>query len=202
MRITKLHLIIFLLLIAVLGIYWGKEYHRRLEERRKAALELERIKLEEQLRQEFEEKKKSLEEERLRMKTLLAQEAIAVAGEYWKIAHKEGKDITKGQATLRLAKETLSNENDPDKAWELAQQAIKELKESAFADKTYRIKSGDTLWGIAAMKKHFSDGKKWKYIYLANKQKIKNPRRIYPRQSIVVPVASWQNYQSDISRVK
>lgn len=35
---------------------------------------------------------------------------------------------------------------------------------------TYKVKSGDTLWGIA--KKHFGDGSKWTKIYNANKSAI------------------------------
>lgn len=34
---------------------------------------------------------------------------------------------------------------------------------------SYTVKDGDTLWGIAAMKKHYGDGTKWRKIYEANK---------------------------------
>lgn len=44
--------------------------------------------------------------------------------------------------------------------------------------KTYTVKSGDTLWGIA--KKELGDGSQ--YSYLATKNGIKNPNLIYPGQ--------------------
>lgn len=46
------------------------------------------------------------------------------------------------------------------------------------APKTYTVKSGDTLWGIA--KKELGDGSQ--YTYLASKNGIKNPSLIYPGQ--------------------
>ncbi|MBI5573241.1 MAG: LysM peptidoglycan-binding domain-containing protein [Elusimicrobia bacterium] len=55
--------------------------------------------------------------------------------------------------------------------------------------KTYRVwvwqENGDCLWKIA--KKFYGDGKKWKTIYEANKDKIKDPRKIYPKQKLIIP---------------
>lgn len=52
---------------------------------------------------------------------------------------------------------------------------------------TYTVKDGDTLWGIA---KHFyGDGSKYKKIYEANKDKIKNQNLIYTGQVFVIPSA-------------
>jgi nucleoid-associated protein YgaU len=49
----------------------------------------------------------------------------------------------------------------------------------------YEIKKGDTLSGIA--KQQLGDASKWRTIYEANKDVIKNPDLIYPGQKIKIP---------------
>ncbi|MDI6757056.1 MAG: LysM peptidoglycan-binding domain-containing protein [Endomicrobiia bacterium] len=198
MKITKLHLI--LLIVALGGFFAWKEYARGVEIARQRE-ELERARREEKSREEIEARKRELEAENLAKKATLSREAIAVAGEILKIARRENLDAAKGRATLRAAKKTLA-EGDPHKAWELARQSIKELKETAFGDKIYAVKSGDNLWDIARMRRHFSDGRKWPYIYLANKSKIKNPRVIYPRQRLVVPVSNWEQHIEAAKKIR
>ena len=51
--------------------------------------------------------------------------------------------------------------------------------------KTYTVKKGDTLWGIA--KKYYGNGAKYPIIYNANKGKIKNPNLIYVGQVFTIP---------------
>lgn len=50
---------------------------------------------------------------------------------------------------------------------------------------TYTVESGDTLWKIA--KKFYDDGSKYTVIYNANKDQIKNPNLIYPKQVLTIP---------------
>lgn len=49
----------------------------------------------------------------------------------------------------------------------------------------YTVVSGDCLWKIA--KKFYGDGNRWPDIYNANRDKIKNPNLIYPKQVFVIP---------------
>ena len=51
--------------------------------------------------------------------------------------------------------------------------------------KTYTVRSGDSLSKIA--KAEYGDASKWKQIYEANKDKIKNPDLIYPGQEFTIP---------------
>jgi nucleoid-associated protein YgaU len=52
-------------------------------------------------------------------------------------------------------------------------------------ERTYTVVSGDSLSKIA--KKQYGDANKWKAIYEANKDKIKNPDLIYPGQVLNLP---------------
>ena len=50
---------------------------------------------------------------------------------------------------------------------------------------TYTVVKGDCLWNLA--KKFYGTGSKWKVIYEANQDIIKNPNRIYIGQKLVIP---------------
>lgn len=54
-------------------------------------------------------------------------------------------------------------------------------------DKTYTVIKGDYLWKIANFWWIYRDGRKWKDIYEANKDKIKNPDIIYSGQELTIP---------------
>jgi len=58
-------------------------------------------------------------------------------------------------------------------------------QEPAPVEKTYLVRPGDSLWGIA--EKFYRNGLEWKRIYLANKDKIKNPNLIRPFQVLRIP---------------
>lgn len=52
---------------------------------------------------------------------------------------------------------------------------------------SYTVLPGDCLWMIASYLSVYSDAKKWPEIYEANKEKIKNPDLVYPKQVITIP---------------
>ena len=51
--------------------------------------------------------------------------------------------------------------------------------------------SRDCLWNIA--KKYYNDPWQWKKIYLANKSQINDPRKIFPKQELIIPPADEPN---------
>ena len=53
------------------------------------------------------------------------------------------------------------------------------------AARTYEVQKGDSLWKIAAHV--YGDGNKWKAIFEANRDKIKNPDLIHPGDVLTLP---------------
>ncbi|HSL88789.1 MAG TPA: LysM peptidoglycan-binding domain-containing protein, partial [Ignavibacteriaceae bacterium] len=57
-------------------------------------------------------------------------------------------------------------------------------------DIMYTVVRGDHLWGIARKQEHYGNGFAWPVIYNANRDQIKNPDLIYPKQVFKVPQLS------------
>lgn len=51
----------------------------------------------------------------------------------------------------------------------------------------YTVVRGDCLWNIAKKSEHYGNGFAWPMIYKANRDKIKNPDLIYPKQVFTIP---------------
>lgn len=51
----------------------------------------------------------------------------------------------------------------------------------------YRVGSGETLWTIAAQQAVYGDPLLWPLIYQANRDQIRDPRQVYPGQSLSIP---------------
>jgi nucleoid-associated protein YgaU len=64
---------------------------------------------------------------------------------------------------------------------------VEPTKPTAPARRTYVVVKGDTLSKIA--KREYGDGNKWKAIYEANRDLIKDPNLIYPGQELSIPDA-------------
>ena len=52
-------------------------------------------------------------------------------------------------------------------------------------EKTYEVKSGDSLSKIA--KREYGDANEWRRIFDANKEILKDPDKIYPGQKLKIP---------------
>ncbi len=51
----------------------------------------------------------------------------------------------------------------------------------------YKVKKNDSLWKIAKRADVYGNGNKWRKIYEANKDKIKNPNKLRPGIVLVIP---------------
>ncbi|RLE14697.1 hypothetical protein DRI96_01070 [Candidatus Aerophobetes bacterium] len=60
------------------------------------------------------------------------------------------------------------------------------LKPKAKA-RIYIVKKGDSLWRIAGYPNIYNDPAKWKKIFEANKNRIPDPRLLYPGQKLIIP---------------
>lgn len=54
-------------------------------------------------------------------------------------------------------------------------------------DINYTVVKGDCLWKIAGKKDHYANGFAWPKIYQANRDQIKNPNLIFPKQNFKIP---------------
>lgn len=52
---------------------------------------------------------------------------------------------------------------------------------------SYRVRSGENLFAIAARRKVYGDALLWPLIYKANRDQIKDPQQIYPGQILTIP---------------
>lgn len=115
------------------------------------------------------------------------QQVIAIAGEEMKIAKKQGKDIVQGQGTLRYAKELFTDEKYIESE-SYALQSIQEFKKATMKLlSSYRIKRGDNLWDISKRKDVYGRGAKWVKLWRANEEKIPDFDYIYRGQVLKVP---------------
>ena len=69
-------------------------------------------------------------------------------------------------------------------AWQQQEEAV---AAAAAKDLNYSVVKGDCLWFIAKKKENYGNGFAWPKIYQANKDQIKNPNLIYPKQVLKVP---------------
>ncbi|MEB3299179.1 MAG: LysM peptidoglycan-binding domain-containing protein [Candidatus Sericytochromatia bacterium] len=53
------------------------------------------------------------------------------------------------------------------------------------AARSVAVQKGDTLWGIAT--RELGDGRRWREIFEANRDKIRDPNLIFPGQTFVIP---------------
>ena len=143
-----------------------------------------------------------------------AEEAIASASKAIDAAWEVGADTSVAEALLEEARSAFAAGDyatATSKAWE-AEAAANAAREEALAkakeeekiaeevaveevaEEAARIyvvgtwqRDRDCLWNIAKKPRFYGDPWKWKRIYKANTDKIKDPDLIYPGQQLVIP---------------
>jgi len=60
------------------------------------------------------------------------------------------------------------------------------VKAAPVASDHYTVRKNDTLWAIAGKDSTYSDSFQWPLIYKANRDTIKDPDLIYPRQDFMI----------------
>lgn len=103
------------------------------------------------------------------------------------ISRKEAPKAERQQALLNLQKNRISAlpeffdrvHNQMPRALDAWVEAPQEV--------AYTVKRGDHLWGIARMKEHYGNPFAWPKIYQANRDQIKDPDLIYPKQIFKIP---------------
>lgn len=141
---------------------------------------------------------------------LNARDAIVRAGEMIKTCDEEKVDVSDAAELLAEANEAFENSDylrakeKADAAYRLAKTALDEARAarkkamdeaerelSKRRPSSYTVgswaKNRDCLWNIAKKPEIYADPWQWKKIYLANKNKIKDPDLIYPGQVFEIP---------------
>ena len=85
-----------------------------------------------------------------------------------------------------LAAGSAESSDDKPAVDEAAEAEEKEAGDTSV--QTYTVVSGDSLWNIAQDK--YGDGEKWRVIYDANKDAIRDPGLIFPGQELEIPNAA------------
>jgi len=116
-----------------------------------------------------------------------ARKAIAAAEEAIAKAKSRNADVREAETLLSEAKNAFDGKN-----YALATTKANQAKRLALAAKRiYTVgtwqQDRDCLWNIAKKKDIYNDPWKWKKIYQANRDKIKDPDLIYPGQELIIP---------------
>jgi nucleoid-associated protein YgaU len=191
--------VIISILLLVTGVM-GFAQEKLTEEQAQA--ELTRVK--EQL-QQTEAKISSLESEIANLKTEIAglesrrdelKNKLAELKETWKKCQYGRYKVVEGDWLSKIA--SMRNVYADGKKWPMIYEANKDkIKNPNLIYPnwvlliptldSYTVLPGDCLWMIASYLSIYSDAKKWPEIYEANKDKIKDPDLIYPKQVITIP---------------
>ncbi len=81
-------------------------------------------------------------------------------------------------------------------AKDLSQQARIVAEGRSAKPEQYTVQRGDTLWGISAQEAIYNNSLMWPLIYKANRDQIRDPDLIFPKQNVVIP-RSYSQEEAD-----
>lgn len=74
-----------------------------------------------------------------------------------------------------------------DAAAENAEKSVPPPQPTLSPSPNYIVGNGETLWSIAARSNIYADALLWPLLYQANRDQIRDPRQIYPGQTLSIP---------------
>jgi len=167
MQITRLHLLLFLLILGIVGLYIGQKKEKYIYTPLKT-------------------------EEQKQIKPVIVESVKEQFPQIEKTKKEEIQDLEKKETEQKI-KETgqLYNEKNSTETKKTIYKLTK--KSSAISFYKYTVSKGDCLWNISKKKEYFGKGSMWYKIWRKNQSKIKNFDIIYPGQKLIIPVKMKKN---------
>jgi nucleoid-associated protein YgaU len=97
---------------------------------------------------------------------------------------REQEDEKARQEALRIQQEETS---PPAKAPASVAKPAPKPNPKIVMVNSYTVGEGETLWTISAQPQVYGDGLLWPLLYQANRDQIKDPRQIFPGQTLSIP---------------
>ena len=102
-----------------------------------------------------------------------------------KALKREARLLREAEQAAKQAAAQRSTSSPPPKKKVAAIRRL--VKPAPTRPQSYRVRGGETLWTIAARNDIYADALLWPLIYQANRDQIKDPRQIYPQQTLTIP---------------
>ena len=116
-----------------------------------------------------------------------ARRAIALSEEGQARRLKEEEQAKIEEARLKVLEELKQKAQSPEKKKPTPQaKKVVKTKPKVEPASDYAVGNGENLWTISAKPEVYGEGLLWPLLYQANRDQIKNPRQIFPGQSLSI----------------
>lgn len=140
-----------------------------------------------------DEMKKKLSDLEMRINDYAKESDEALSKKVAELEALKGEvDANKNDKRYALS-EIFNKVNDLSNRCEQLIQRGKNYRPPKPAHDTYVVVSGDYLWRISGKRDIYADPFQWMKIYSANRDQIRNPDLIFPRQSFIIPRSAEAN---------